>query len=161
MRKIIITILDIFYPLVNRFIPKETYYYAACGGGNLVLSWILFFIFYQFVFFKETTHFYFSWLNYKHIAISAYTLSSFSTFCIAFTIGFLLNRYIVFTNSELKAKVQLFRYGLSALITYSLSWILLKLLIEVLCIYPSIANIIASCIVVVMSYILQRKFTFK
>ena len=161
MHKLITTILDFFYPLVKRFMPKETYYYAACGGGNLVLGWILFFVFYQFVFMKETSHIYLSWLNNKHVAISAYTLSSFTTFCFSFTIGFLLNRYVVFTKSELKANIQLFRYGLSALISYSLSWILLKLFIETFSIFPSIANIMASCIIVVWSYIMQRKFTFK
>jgi putative flippase GtrA len=161
MRKLILNILDFFYPLVSRFIPRETYYYAACGGGNLVLSWILFYFFYNIVFLKEVSHFYVSWLGDKHIAISAYTFSSFVTFCFSFTIGFLLNRYVVFTKSELKANTQLFRYGLSALITYSLSWLLLKFFIETLSIFPSIANIIASCIVVVWSYIMQRKFTFR
>ena len=141
--------------------PKETYYYAACGGGNLVLGWILFFVFYQYVFLKETSHICLSWLNNKHVAISAYTLSSLTTFCFSFTIGFLLNRYVVFTKSELKANIQLFRYGLSALISYSLSWILLKLFIETFSMFPSIANIMASCIIVVWSYIMQRKFTFK
>lgn len=161
MHKIITTILDFFYPLVKRFMPKETYYYAACGGGNLVLGWILFFVFYQFVFLKETSHIYLSWLNNKHVAISAYTLSSFTTFCFSFTIGFLLNRYVVFTKSELKANTQLFRYGLSALISYTLGWILLKLFIETFSMFPSIANILASCIIVVWSYIMQRKFTFR
>jgi len=51
--KIITSILDFFYPLVGKLIPKKTYYYAACGGGNLVLSWLLFFVFYQFVFQKN------------------------------------------------------------------------------------------------------------
>lgn len=161
MRRIITAILDFFYPLVKGFIPKQTYYYAACGGGNLVLSWILFFLFYQFIFFKKTTHFHLGWLFNKHVAISAYTFSSFTTFCLSFTIGFVLNRYVVFTRSELGAKIQLFRYGLSALISYSLSWVLLKFFIETLSIFPSIANVLASCIVVVWSYIMQRKFSFR
>ena len=161
MRKIITLILDFFYPLVKRFIPRETFYYAACGGGNLVLSWILFFVFYQFVFSKETSHFYLSWLNNKHLAISAYTYSSICCFCINFTIGFLLMKYVVFTNSELGGRVQLFRYGLSSLASAILSWVLLKFFIEVLNFFPSIANIIASCIVVIWSYIMQRKFTFR
>jgi putative flippase GtrA len=161
MRKIITTILDLFYPLVKRFIPKETYYYAACGGGNLVLSWFLFFFFYQYVFQKEVSHYYVSWLGNKHIAFSAYTLSSFTTFCFSFIIGFLLNRFVVFTRSELRATIQLLRYGLSALVTYSLGWILLKFFIESLALFPSIANIMASCIVVIWSYFMQRKFTFR
>lgn len=161
MRRKITSYLDFFYPLVKRFIPKETYYYAACGSVNLVLSWILFFIFYQFLYQKRNIEFKFYFNEIRNITISAYTLSSFTTFCFSFSIGFLLNRYIVFTQSDLKANIQLFRYGLSALISYGLSWVLLKFLIETMSIFPSIANIMASCIVVVFSFIMQRKFTFR
>ena len=31
-------ILDVFYPLVSRIFDKTTYYYAACGTGNLVFK---------------------------------------------------------------------------------------------------------------------------
>ena len=161
MRKTILGILDFFYPLVSRFIPKQTYYYAACGSGNLVLSWILFFFFYQVVFNKEVAHYYLNWLGNKHIAISAYTYSSICCFCISFTIGFLLMKYVVFTESELKGRIQLFRYALSSVASGVLSWFLLKLLVEMLSIYPSIANVLASCIVVIFSYMMQRKFSFK
>lgn len=70
-------------------------------------------------------------------------------------------KYIVFTESGLKGRVQLFRYGLSAMISGMVSWVLLKMFIEVFNFFPSIANILASCLVVIVSYLLQRKFTFK
>jgi hypothetical protein len=149
-------ILDFFYPLVKRFFDKTTYYYAVCGVGNLVLSWILFFVFFQFVFKKQFFH-----LEFIKFTFSAYTLSAIVCFLITFVIGFLLMKYIVFTESGLKGRVQLFRYGLSALISGMVSWGLLKIFIEVFDIFPSIANILASCLVVIVSYLLQRKFTFK
>ena len=156
MVSLIHKILDFFYPLVKRMLDKTTYYYAACGSGNLVLSWFLFFIFFQFVFQKKV--FYIEWINYS---LSAYTLSSFLCFIIAFTIGFLLMKYVVFTKSELKGRIQLFRYALSSLVTWLAHWVILKLFIEWLGFYPSIANVISSCIVVLISYLLQKKFTFK
>ena len=51
--KLIHSSLDFFYPLFKRFFDRTTYYYAVCGASNLVLSWFLFFIFYQFLFKKE------------------------------------------------------------------------------------------------------------
>ena len=156
MSNLIRRFLDLFYPLVSKLFDKTTYYYAACGVGNLVLSWVLFFLFYQFVFKKDFFH-----IEYIDYTLSAYTLSSFLCFIIAFTIGFLLMRNVVFTQSELKGRIQLFRYGLSSLVTWITSWVLLKVFIETLDIYPSIANVIASCIVVVISYLIQRNFTFK
>ena len=156
MVSLIQKILDLFYPLVRQVLDKTTYYYAACGGGNLVLSWLLFFVFFQFLFQKQV--FYIEWIDYS---LSAYTLSSFLCFLIAFGVGFLLMKYVVFTKSELKGRIQLFRYGLSSLLTWFAHWVILKLFIEWLGFYPSIANVISSCIVVLISYLLQKKFTFK
>jgi putative flippase GtrA len=149
-------ILDFFYPLVKRFFDKTTYYYAVCGVGNLVLSWILFFIFFQYVFKKHFFH-----LDFINFTFSAYTLSAIACFLISFALGFVLMKYIVFTESGLKGRVQLFRYAVSAIISALVSWGLLKMFIEVFDIFPSVANILASCLVVIVSYLLQRKFTFK
>jgi putative flippase GtrA len=93
--------------------------------------------------------------------VTAYTLSSVSCFIITFSIGFLLMKYVVFTGSELKGRVQLFRYALSSAMSGVLGWFILKIFIEFLSIYPSIANVLASCIVVIFSYLMQRNFSFK
>jgi len=134
-----------FYPIFSKFMDKRTFLYAACGGGNLVLSWILFFMFYQFLFTKDNLEF------------SQFTLC----FIISFSIGFLLMKFVVFTESELKGRIQLFRYGVSSLVSSIVSWTLLKFFIDILGIFPSISNVIASCLVVIVSYILQKKYTFK
>jgi putative flippase GtrA len=149
-------ILDFFYPVFKRLIPKKTYYYAACGGSNLLLSWVLFFIFYQYVFQKK--HFYVEFIQYT---ISAYTLTSICCSVITFFVGFLLMKYVVFTASELNGRIQLFRYAISSLISSVLAWVLLKFFIEILEFYPSVSNVLASCVVVIFSYLMQRKFTFR
>jgi putative flippase GtrA len=114
------------------------------------------YVIYQFVFQKE--HFYFEQITYT---ISAYTLTSFCCSVITFFIGFLLMRYIVFTESELKGRIQFFRYALSGVLASVLNWVILKLLIEGFDIYPSISNVLSSCIVVVFSYLMQRRFSFR
>lgn len=157
--KIITSILDLLYPLVGKFIPRKTYYYAACGGGNLLLSWLLFFVFYQFIFEKQLFTIELPF-NFNFVA-SAYTLSSICCFAITFTIGFLLMKYVVFTGSELKGRIQLFRYALSSTLSGVLGWAILKLFVELLSFYPSIANVLSSCIVVIFSYLMQRNFSFK
>ncbi len=156
MSNLIRRFLDVFYPIVSKIFDKTTYYYAACGAANLVLSWVLFFLFYQFVF--EQKLWYVSQIDF---VFTSYTLSAFSCFIISFGIGFLLMKYVVFIQSELKGRIQLFRYGLSALITSSANWVLLKALIELFEFYPSIANVLSTCVIVVISYLIQRNFTFK
>jgi putative flippase GtrA len=154
--KLIHAFLDFFHPLFKRFFDKTTYYYAVCGVCNLVLSWILFFIFYQFLFAKENRY-----LPLINFTLSPYTMSAFLCFIISFSIGFTLLKYVVFTKSQLKGTTQLFRYAISAIITSFTSWILLKIFIETFHFFPTLANISASCIVVLISYLLQRKFSFK
>ena len=148
--------MDLFFPIFARFFNRTTYYYAFCGGTNLVLSWFLFFIFFQYLFAKQ------NWvlpiLNYT---FSAHTMSAFLCFVISFSIGFTLLKYVVFTKSELKGTTQLFRYATSAAITGFTNWILLKVFVESFSFFPSIANVISSCIVVLISYLLQRKFSFR
>ena len=156
MSNLISRFLDIFYPLVSKIFDKTTYYYAACGVGNLVLSWILFFLFYQFVFEKKLLY-----VKQIDFVFTPYTLSAFLCFIISFTLGFMLMKYVVFTKSELKGRIQLFRYGLSAVVTSGANWILLKSLIELFEFFPSVANVVSTCLVVVISYLIQRNFTFK
>jgi putative flippase GtrA len=154
--KLIHSFLDFFYPLFKRFFDRTTYYYAVCGASNLALSWLLFFIFFHYFFKKE------NWsLPLVNFTLSSYTMTAFLCFIISFSIGFTLLKYVVFTKSQLKGTIQLFRYATSAAITGFTSWILLKLLIESFHLFPSIANIVSSCIVVVISYLLQRKFSFR
>ena len=156
MSNLIRKFLDLFYPIVAKIFDKTTYYYAVCGTGNLVLSWILFFLFYQFVFEKKLWH-----ISFINFTFTPYTLSAFSCFIISFTLGFLMMKYVVFTQSELKGRIQLFRYGISAIITSSANLVLLKIFVEIFYFFPSLANVLSTCIVVVISYLIQRNFTFK
>jgi putative flippase GtrA len=158
MGKLIRKILDLFYPLFARFFDKQTYYYAACGGANLVSSWVFFYLFYQYLFEKRIFNIAFAANTY---VVSAYTLSSMLCFLLAFILGFILNKYVVFTESQLMGRVQLFRYAVSAGFSWLGNYLLLKILIENLHFYPSIANVCASAFVVLLSYFLQRKYTFK
>ena len=156
MSNLIRKFLDLFYPIVAKIFDKTTYYYAACGTGNLILSWILFFLFYQFVFEKKLWH-----ISFINFTFTPYTLSAFSCFIISFILGFLMMKYVVFIQSELKGRIQLFRYGISAIITSSANWVLLKTFVEIFYFFPSLANVLSTCIVVVISYLIQRNFTFK
>jgi len=156
MSALIRNMLDLFYPLVSKIFDRTTYYYAACGVGNLVLSWILFFLFYQYVFQKKLWH-----IQAIDFVFTPYTLSAFSCFIISFLIGFILMKYVVFTESELKGRIQFFRYGISAIITFLANWILLKAFVEYLEFFPSIANVISTCIVVLISYVIQKNYTFR
>ena len=49
LAQIITKIIDFVYFPFQKYIPKELFRYAACGGGNMVLDWVLYFLTYNFV----------------------------------------------------------------------------------------------------------------
>lgn len=90
-------------------------------------------------------------------AIASYIIAS------AFTIpiGFLLSKYVVFQESNLRVRVQLFRYVALTGACFVLNYWMLKLFINVLHIYPTPSQTLIIIILAVFSYIVQRFFTFK
>ena len=148
--------LDLFYPLVSRIFDKTTYYYAAAGSTNLVLGWVLFW-FLDHVLINATT------VNLPILNHPVHSYTMVAAICAVFSylFGFFMMRYVVFTESQLKGRVQFFRYGLSALISATVNWILIKLMVDTFSWNASLCNVFASVVVVTISYFLQRRFSFK
>lgn len=82
-------------------------------------------------------------------------------FCTTFPIGFALSKYIVFPESGLKGRVQLFRYSLLVAMCIILNYGFMKLFVEVFHIYATPSKILTTGLVAIFSYVSQRKFTFK
>ena len=89
--------LDIFYPLVKKLFSKTTYYYAVCGASNMLLSWLLFYLFYNFVFHQQKWQ-----VPILNLYINAYTISAAVCFVISFIIGFTLLKYVVLLQVKLR-----------------------------------------------------------
>lgn len=153
-RDLIITVLDWFYQPFRNIIPQETFRYAATGGANTCLDIFLYFIFYNFIFMQQN-------VNLSFITLSPHIAAFVFVFPITFTTGFLLAKYVTFTQSELKGRIQLIRYGISVGGSILLNYILLKLFVETIGMYATIAKITTTIIVIVYSYIIQKHFTFK
>jgi putative flippase GtrA len=134
--------------------PRQTFRYAVCGGANLVLNWVLYFVVFHFV------------LQKRNIDLGFYLISShIATLCIVFVItfftGFLLNRNVAFPGSPLRSINQLFRYGLSVAGSFVISYVLMKIFVEACGFYPTPSNILTSMLCVVYSYLASRFFTFR
>jgi putative flippase GtrA len=152
--KILTDIIDIFYPPFKRLMPLQTFRYAACGGGNMLLGLSIYFVLVKFVFTSN--------VNVLNLLVlkshnAALFVSGFSTFCI----GFLLNKFVVFTTSYLRGRIQLFRYFLSFFTNLVINYFLLKFFVENLKLDAFVAQLITTAFIVTLSYITQKHFTFK
>lgn len=155
MRALILSTIDFFYiPLVARWIPLRTFRYIACGGFTTTLDISLFYISYHFILHERMVHLPF-------VTISAYIAAFLMAFCVSFPTGFSLSKYVVFSESELKGKTQLFRYILIVGCCISLNYIFLKFFVEICDLYPTVAKVLTAVIIACFSYLTQKHFTFR
>ena len=153
-RRTIFRVLDVFYPLFRKFVPLQTYHYAACGGVNTAVSLFTYFISYNFIFKKEI-------LDLGFIAFEPHIAALFMAFIISFPVGFYLSMYVIFQGSFLKRKVQLFRYFLVIMGCMTINYIFLKIFVEVFKWYPTPSQLLTTGIVIVFNYFSQRYFSFR
>ena len=154
MQKKIISFIDFFYPPFRRMMPLQTFRYAVCGGGNMLLDITLFYISFNFILHKQI-------LNVGFMSFKPYNAALCMAFCITFPVGFLLNKYIVFNSSYLRSHVQLFRYVLIVAINLVLNYVILNVLVQYMHFFPTVAKIFATALIVMFSYLSQKHFTFK
>ena len=152
--KVILEIIDWFYPIFKKMMPLKTFRYAACGGVNTILDIGLFFVAYNYILQKQIIHI--GWLS-----ISPHIASFMISFCITFPIGFYLSRYVVFQETTVTKRKQLMKYFIVVLGCIILNYVFLKLFVDQLGWYPTMAKIATTFFVVIFSYTSQKNFTFK
>jgi len=154
IRDLIIRIIDWFYFPFLHFIPPEVFRYAVTGGLNTAFDLILYFIFYRYVLDKQV-------VDLGFVAISPHISAFLIVFPITFLSGFILAKYVTFSASELKGRIQLFRYGLTVFGAIVINYFFLKLFVEHFGWYATLSKGVTTIIVVIYSYIAQRYFSFK
>jgi putative flippase GtrA len=154
MKETITSTIDFFYPPFQKVMDIKTFRYLACGGGNTVLDIFIYFISYNFILDKNIVHLPF-------VAVSPHIAAFIISFSVTFPTGFFLMRNIVFTGSYLRGRVQFIRYLLLVFVCILLNYIFIKLFVEHFGIYPTVAKILTTGIIITFSYITQRNFTFK
>ena len=140
----------------------RTFRYLACNGSNQVFNiFIYWFSFHILLNELDTLVLVKHGVNDFYLNVRAsrasYLIASFFTI----PIGFLLSKYVVFQESNLKGRVQLFRYGVLTSICFLLNYPLLNLFNDKLGIFPTVAQTLTIVVLAVFSYTIQRFFTFK
>jgi putative flippase GtrA len=155
IKNLILKVVDVFYPLFRRFMPLQTFRYAACGGSNTLFNIFLLYLFYNHVFKKQI-------VDIGFFAFEPYTAAFIVAFCITFPIGFYLSMYVVFPGASLRRRVQLFRYFLVTIACIIINYFLgIKLFIETFGWYPTPSMMLTAIIVIAFSYLSQRHFSFR
>ena len=154
IRKTILAVLDVFYPIFKSFMPLQTYHYAACGGTNTVLGLVVYCLGHNYIFQKHV-------LDLGFVAFKPHIAAMFLSFCVTFPVGFYLSMYVIFQGSYLKRRVQLFRYFLVIMGCMLINYICLKIFVDYLGWYPTPSQLITTGVVILFNYFSQRYFSFR
>ena len=162
LAQIITQIIDFFYTPFRNIFSEQLFRYAACGGGNLVLDWVLYFLIYNYVIGHELVNIQFSIFHFQFAqAITPHI----ATLCIVFPItlltGFWLQKYVTFTASQLNSWRQFLRYILIVAFNLAINYFGLKLCVEIWGWYPTPSKMAITLITVVVSYLGQKYYTFR
>jgi len=154
--KTITKVIDFFYVgPIRRLMPQQTFRYAACGGGNLVLNWLLYGLLYDVVLGFDFLHLAGGLYISRHIAALAIT------FPITLSTGYLLQSRISFAGSPLGDRVSSVRYLVTTLGSLIINYVCLKIMVEWWLLYAPLAQVLTSLITIVYSYLLQKFWTFR
>jgi putative flippase GtrA len=158
MRKLILQFIDFFYPPFKRWFSLGTFRYLAAGSFTSATGIFVFFIAYNFILHQEDIA-----LNISFLPkiITAKTAALIIETPITFLVGFSVNKYLVFTESNLKGRIQLFRYGSVVATNFLLNLALIKIMVEGFGFYASIAKIITTFLLIIVSYFSQKHFSFR
>lgn len=99
--------------------------------------------------------------NLGFYAVKPHNAALFFSFLINFPVGFMLMKYVVFIDSTIRGRIQLFRYFFVFVSNLFLNYLLLNLMVQYLHWNAIISQVISTAVVITTSYLLQRHFTFK
>lgn len=154
MKRFLLSVIDWFYPPFRRIMPLQTFRYAACGGGNTSLDIFIYWVSYKYLLHQEVIHL-------PVYAVSREIAAQLMAFCVSFPTGFFLMRNLVFPESDLRGRVQLFRYLMLVLVCLLLNVVFIKFFVSICHVYPPFAKVLSTVFVVAFSYLTQKHFTFR
>ena len=154
MKQKFTSVLDFFYPPFKGIMPIITFRYAVCGAITTLMGLASYFVGYQYIFAKKN-------FDFGFFAFKPHIAALFISFIVSFTVGFAFNKFIVFTSSNLKGRIQLFRYFLSVSFNLVINYLLLKLLVEIFLWNVLISQLLTTCIIIAISYLSQKHFSFR
>lgn len=159
-RNFVFQCIDFFYPPFKNLLPLQTFRYAACGGGVAFLNLIVFFIANNYIL-PPQKEFNLGWDFIGFNVMQHYTAAFIISLCVSFPVGFILNKYVVFQQSHLKGRVQLFRYGVMTAINIFLNWVLLHFFAGMLGFWNTPSQALTTAILAILSYFAQTHFSFR
>lgn len=155
IQQLLIRLVDWLYIApVKRLVGRDIFAYGLCGGANMALDTLWYFVIYHYVVAER-------FIDLGVVVVSPHIASLIVVFPITFFTGFWLNRNIAFRATEYKTRGQLIRYALSVVGSIALNYVCMKLFVEHLHIWPTPSKMLTTVVSVVYSFLAAKYFTFR
>jgi putative flippase GtrA len=152
--RLLTSIIDALYiKQLERIISRGTFGYCLCGAANMVLDAVWYYVIYHYIVLERN-------VDLGIVVISPHIAALIVVFPITFFTGFLLNRYVAFRATSQRSGKQLVRYALSVVGSIVLNYILMKIVVDMCHIWPTISKMLTTTIVAVYSFLAARYFSF-
>ena len=147
--------IDLLYiPQIRKIVSRDIYGYGICGGANMVLDTLWYFVLYHYVVCEQ-------FVDLGIVVMSPHIATLCLVFPITFFTGFWLNRHVAFRVTHLRSRRQLVRYALSVVGSIVINYVCMKLFVESFHLWPTPSKMLTTVITVVYSYLAARYFTFR
>lgn len=147
--------IDLLYiPQIRKIVSRDIFGYGICGGANMVLDTLWYFVLYHYVVYEQ-------FVDLGIVVMSPHIATLCLVFPITFFTGFWLNRHVAFRVTHLRSRRQLVRYALSVVGSIVINYVCMKLFVESFHLWPTPSKMLTTVISVVYSYLAARYFTFR
>ncbi len=148
-------LIDKSYPrLFSPFVSRELFRYAVCGGLNMLLDALFYYLIYHYLVAEQ-------FVDLGIVVMSPHIASLALVFPITFFNGFWLNRNVAFRTSTLRTRTQLMRYLISVLGAIVLNYCCMKLFVEGFHIWATPSKLMTTLISSLYSFLAARYYTFR
>ena len=148
-------VVDFFYVRpFDRVFSRELFRYAACGGMNMVLDALLYYLIYHYLIAER-------FIDLGCVVVSPHIASLAVVFPITFFNGFWLNRNVAFRASSLRTRTQLVRYLISVGGAVVLNYLCMKIFVEGCGFWATPSKLLTTVISALYSYLAARYYTFR
>lgn len=147
--------IDLLYiPQIRKIVSRDIFGYGICGGANMVLDTLWYFVLYHYVVCEQ-------FVDLGIVVMSPHIATLCLVFPLTFFTGFWLNRHVAFRVTHLRSRRQLVRYALSVVGSIVINYVCMKLFVESFHLWPTPSKMLTTVISVVYSYLAARYFTFR
>lgn len=148
------TIEWFYHPPFTLLFSREVFCYAACGGLNMVLDALFYYLIYHYVVALR-------FVDLGFVVVSPHIMSLILVFPITFFNGFWLNRNVAFRDSKLHTRTQLVRYLISVCGAIVVNYLCMKLFVDSIGLWATPSKLLTTLVSAVYSFLAAKYFTFR